>query len=148
MRFHSDFSGRVRYLTDVQQDQLSLLVAVPCQVGTGEPILSLLDTASEWCVLAWPAAERCGCVGDPDHLPTRFHTRFGLITGWLARLPVRFLAQEGEPLDLEATWFVSPDRPGPTVLGWRGCLERFRFTLAPVQQWFYFADLAMDEPYG
>lgn len=133
-------AGRIRYLTDVEHGAHSLLVAVPCRVENGTPILALLDTASEWSVLAWSLAEQCGCVGGPDRLPLRVHTRFGLIVGWLERLTLQMLAEEGEPIELEATWFVSPDWDGPTVLGWRSGLERFRFTIDPAEDWFYFGD--------
>jgi len=51
---------------------------------------------------------------------------------------MRFRATEGQPLLVEATWFVSPDWPGPLVLGWKGCLERFRFALDPNEERFYF----------
>lgn len=146
MSYEVSFTGRVRYLTDVRQDEHSLLVAVPCQVGTADPMLTLLDTASEWCILAWPVAERCGCVGEADHLPIRLHTRFGTITGWLERLTCRFLALDGEALDVEATWFVSPDWPGPSVVGWRGCLERLRFTPDPGHAWFFFGALSPADP--
>lgn len=144
MLFQTEFTGRTRYLTDVKGDNHSLLVAVPFQTGGGETILALFDTGSEWCVLAWPLAERCGCTGDPGILPTRLHTRFGLITGWLERMTIRFPAQDGEAIDVDATWFVSPEWPGPTVLGWRGCLERFRFTFEPVEQWFYFGEITTE----
>ena len=59
------------------------------------------------------------------------HTRFGLLAGELIRLPVRFLADEGEPAEVEATWFLSPEWPGPIVIGWKGCLERMRFAFDP-----------------
>ena len=55
------------------------------------------------------------------------------------RLQLTFEAEVGGPLDLDATWFVAPDWPGPMVLGWKGCLERIRFALDPTQEWFYFA---------
>ena len=140
MSFPVSFAGRSRYLTDVEQDAHFLLVAVPCRVENGPPTLALLDTASEWCLLAWPLAEECGCVGGTGELPIRLHTRFGLIVGWLERLTLRLLAAEGEPIELEGTWFVSPDWDGPTVLGWRAGLERFRFTLDPAEDWFYFGE--------
>jgi hypothetical protein len=31
-----------------------------------------------------------------------------------------------------------PDWPGPTVLGWRGCLDRFRWAIDPDDEVFYF----------
>jgi hypothetical protein len=63
--------------------------------------------------------------------PTRLHTRFGLMVGELIRLPVTFVADEGEPTTVEATWFLSADWPGPLVIGWKGCLARMRFAVEP-----------------
>ena len=42
---------------------------------------------------------------------------------------------------MDATWFVAPDWPGPSVIGWRGCLERMRFALDPGEEAFYFSEL-------
>jgi hypothetical protein len=49
---------------------------------------------------------------------------------------------------IEATWFISPDWPGPLVLGWKGCLERLRFALDPTpeEEWFYFGPIE-DNPF-
>ena len=45
---------------------------------------------------------------------------------------------EGRDLALEATFFVPADWRGSVVLGWRGCLERFRFGVDPFKNRFYF----------
>ena len=54
---------------------------------------------------------------------------------------VEFLATEGDNVVVEATWFISEDWPGPAVIGWKGCLERFRFALDPSDDSFYFGSL-------
>ena len=59
----------------------------------------------------------------------------------MERIPVRFAAEEGNSLEVEATWFLSEDWIGPPVIGWKGCLERIRFALDPAEEPFYFADL-------
>jgi hypothetical protein len=56
-------------------------------------------------------------------------------------IPVEFEADEGSPLNVEATWFVADGWPGPVVIGWKGCLERLRLALDPDQDTFYFAAL-------
>jgi hypothetical protein len=61
-----------------------------------------------------------------------------------AAAPSGLPATEGQALDIEATFFISPDWPGPPVLGWRGGLERFRIALDPFEEWMYFA--GPDEP--
>ena len=52
---------------------------------------------------------------------------------------VTFVGVEKEELPIDATWLIIEDWPGPTVLGWRGCLERMRFAVDPLDNWFYFA---------
>jgi hypothetical protein len=118
----------------------SLLVAVRCKVGDADDEdFGLVDTASHWCILPPDIALQLGYVpttgGD-----TRLHTRFGVLSGELVRLPVFFLADEGEPAAVEVTWFLSPDWPGPMVIGWKGCLERLRFAFDPREDSFYFAE--------
>jgi len=102
-------------------------------------VRALLDTGSEWCVLATDVAASLGCDLTQGELP--LHTRFGTIWGSLGRLPLRFESAEGQSLELEATWFISADWPGPTVIGWKGGLERLRFALNPGDDTFYFGEL-------
>jgi hypothetical protein len=113
---------------------------VRCVVGdrTDEDV-ALLDTASQWCVLPPDVALDLGYDLDAEGT-VRFHSRFGLLSGELLRIPVRFLTDEGKPADIEATWFLSPDWPGPLVIGWKGCLERMRFACDPRENDFYFAE--------
>jgi len=72
---------------------------------------------------------------------THLLTRFGRLTGNLLRFRTFLVASEGESVEIEATWFVCTDWPGPMVLGWRGCLERIRFGFDPGEEIFYFAEL-------
>jgi hypothetical protein len=117
-----------------------LLVVVVCRVGDyPERHSALLDTASQWCIL--PPAIALVLGYDPEiEADTQLHTRFGMLTGELIRLPVFFVADEGKPAEVEATWFLSPDWPGPIVIGWKGCLERMRFACDPQEDSFYFAE--------
>lgn len=80
-------------------------------------------------------------LGDElDIIPatSRLHTRFGLLTGSLGRLTIRFDAADGDSLAIDATCFCSEGWLGPMVLGWKGCLERLRFGLDPSDEAFYF----------
>jgi hypothetical protein len=118
----------------------SILVAVRCVLGDRrDEDVALLDTASQWCVLPPAVAQELGYDLDVEGT-TRLHSRFGLLTGELLRLPVRFVADEGQFADVEATWFLSPDWTGPLVMGWTGCLERMRFAFDPRENDFYFAE--------
>ncbi len=116
-------------------------MAVVCRIGgRPEEEVALLDTASQWCILTPTVSLALGCdldaIGD-----THLHTRFGRLTGQLMRFPIFFVAEEGETVEVQATWFVSGDWPGPIIIGWKGCLERIRCGLDPSEEAFYFAEL-------
>jgi hypothetical protein len=137
---NQSYSGRAKYLSNVAGPTGELLVAVQCQVGAlTRKNTALLDTASQWCILPPSVALSLGYSLDAQG-DTHLHTRFGLLSGELVRLPVVFAADVGEPAEVEATWFISPDWPGPIVIGWSGSLERMRFAFDPREYDFYFAE--------
>src|SRR5438093_10696085 len=95
-------TGKLYYQSDHPVGRHTLLVAVPCRVGSLErDVFALLDTASEWCVLppdlAAELEDDLETVASPSHL----HTRFGLLTGSLGRATIRFVALQGESLVIE-----------------------------------------------
>jgi hypothetical protein len=61
--------------------------------------------------------------------------------GRLERLRLRFCAEEGSEVEIEASCFVSADWTGPMVIGWKGGLERVKVALDPSDNSFYFAEL-------
>ena len=61
-----------------------------------------------------------------------------MLAGSLERIPLTLTASDGDSLTIDATWFVSEEWPGPTVIGWRGALERIRFAIDPSEESFYF----------
>jgi hypothetical protein len=139
--FPQEYQGWNAYSSDVYWGPHRLFVAVPCIVeGWLIPVEGMLDTAAEWCVLPAALAPEVDGEGLPQD-QVRLETRLGSFEGRLERLKIRFPAIEGQPLAVEATWFVSPDWTGPLVLGWKGCLERFRFALDPREERFYFGEL-------
>lgn len=137
---NQSYTGRAKYRSDAEEPTGNLLVAMLCRVSEqrGEEI-ALVDTASQWCLLPPSVALDLGYDLESEG-DTRLHTRFGVLSGALIRLPVIFVADEGEPAEVEATWFLSPDWPGPIVVGWKGCLERMRFAFDPRENDFYFAE--------
>jgi hypothetical protein len=142
MALSQDYQGRSTYLADALQGAHRLFITVACRVGSlPGRTYALLDTAGEWCVLTPAQATELGLEPGADLPPAVLSTRFGAIRGRIERLPVTLLAQEGEDLTLDATWFVSEDWPGPPVIGWKGCLERLRFALDPDDESFYFGSL-------
>jgi hypothetical protein len=58
------------------------------------------------------------------------------MNGHLHRMPISLLAEQGQGTDLQvdSTVMVTPEWTGPTVLGFRGFLERLRFALDPGMQ--------------
>lgn len=136
------YTGRVRYLSRYLSDSYSLLVALRCIIGQRvEEDVALVDTAAEWCILPAAVADDLGytLAGASEAVP--LSTRFGVLTGSLERIPLRFPADDGASMSIEATWFVSADWPGPTVIGWTGGLERMRFAIDPGEEALYFGEL-------
>ena len=62
----------------------------------------------------------------------------GTIQGAVYRDVLRLPADEGEPLDVEASIFLSPDWRGPNFIGYQGLLQRIRFAVDPEVNLFYF----------
>lgn len=107
-------------------------------VGHGRPILAQLDTGSAWSVLAPDVAQEVGSLLDPLGSAS-LSTRFGLLSGQLARAPITLHADEGESLSFVGTFFVSEDWPiSMSFLGYSGLLEAIRFALDPQSNDFYF----------
>jgi hypothetical protein len=133
------FTGRASYQPDSPAECHPLVVAVECRIGAfPNPVLALLDTASEWCVLPAAIAEELGCSTEPADLV--YLTRLGQLPGRWHRIPVLFPASVGVTLEVEATWLALSNWSGPAVIGWKGCLERMRFALDPRENSFCFAD--------
>jgi hypothetical protein len=135
-----NFGGKARYHAPYQSGIHPLIVAVECRVAGLPAIHGLLDTASQRCLLPPTIAIALGCDLDPDPAVPPYSTRYGTIPGRLERLPMAFVAEDGEDADVDATWFVSEQWPGPLVIGWTGCLERIAFALDPTpeEEFFYF----------
>lgn len=101
-------------------------------------VYAQVDTGAAWSILAPSDADRLGLLGQPG-TPMILSTHLGCIKGALVRLPIRFLADEGESLDTEGTFLISPDwPPGRTFLGYSGLLDSIRFALDPQVNHFYF----------
>ncbi len=101
----------------------------------------MVDTAAPWCILESDlarAAER--------HLESlsdiaSIDSRLGRFTGRLYRGTTTVLAQEGEALAVDSTFFLSPEWPGGNFVGYQGFLERFRFAVDPGLNRFFFGPL-------
>ncbi len=134
------YSGWGRYYPGAR-DELGreTLLTVSCRIeNLPDEVFALLDTASSWCVLHRETIEALGCEAIPGEPLVRLSTRLGSFSGWLDRYTLCFKADRGESLQIDATWFVCVDWPGPMVIGWKGGLERLRFGLDPATERFYF----------
>ena len=141
-----EYLASASYYADKLVGPYRLVVAVECIVA-GRVHYALLDTGADWCVLLPEEAAAMGYDLEPDPDLPPYSTRYGLLFGRRERAPILFPAEVGEPLEVDATWFISADWPGPLVIGWKGCLERMRFALDPspeVEQ-FYFGPLGEAE---
>jgi hypothetical protein len=107
--------------------------------GCPEPVLAVLDPAAPWGILNWEIACILGVSLRGEAL--RLRTWRGTVEGELHRLIITLLAEEGEPVSVEATVFVSEEWTGPghpNFLGYSGFLERIRWAVDPAANMFYF----------
>lgn len=69
----------------------------------------------------------------------KLSTRFGPMDGFLIRAPLTLIAEEGEDLHTEATFFVSAEWPERlSFLGYSGLLDSLRFAFDSQVNHFYF----------
>jgi hypothetical protein len=125
--------GSAPYVTKSDSDR-SLIVGVQCRLGNLEETdLALLDTAAEWSVIGTQTADLLEPALSEAVDSIEIQTRRGNFTGQLHRLTVSLVAEVGFGIDLavDGTVLICPDWPGPTVLGYRGFLERVRIGLDP-----------------
>jgi hypothetical protein len=101
-------------------------------------VYAQVDTAAAWSVLPPDVAQNAGIpIGKGE--PALLSTRFGMKHGHLVRATYTLIADEGESLFAEGSFFVCPDWPSRRVfLGYSGLLDSFRFALDPQVNDFYF----------
>jgi hypothetical protein len=105
---------------------------------SSRPVPAQLDTGAAWSVLPPQIAREAGVTVDSNR-PVFMNTRLGIKQGYLVRTPLVFVADQGESLFTEGTFFVCPDWPeGQTFLGYSGLLDSIRFALDPQANNFYF----------
>jgi hypothetical protein len=101
--------------------------------------LAQVDTGAAYSILELEAASKLGLL-DVAGLQTRLGTRLGELRGQLIRIPLRLIADEGDSLVTEATFFVSSHWHGPTFLGYAGLLDKLRIALDSPANQFYFGE--------
>jgi hypothetical protein len=133
-------SGRSKFSDHVSGwPERTAKVFVKVQFGSlDQSLMAQLDTGAAWSILAPDTAIAAQIPLRSEH-PAVLHTRFGTKHGYLVRVPLIFIAEEGESLEADGTFFITPDWPdGLNFLGYSGLLDSFRFALDPQVNHFYF----------
>ena len=114
------------------------------RVAVGAPdfvTLAMLDTGSTYSVLDADLAEELGAFAETEAPSVMMGTRSGTLSGRLVRRPLWLLADEGESLEIDATFWVSSEWRHGHFLGYAGFLQRIRFGLDPQLNRFHFGPL-------
>lgn len=101
-------------------------------------LLVQIDTGAAWSILAPDVAEAIQVPLDSGD-PAKLSTRFGIKHGLLVKVGFTFIAEEGEHLATEGTFFITENWPeGLNFLGYSGLLDAVRIALDPQANHFYF----------
>ena len=110
-----------------------------------QQVMAVLDTGAPYSICTPQIADIIGLKRELNDVDIRLIVaHLGEVRGYLKRMTVRFLAYEGESLDIDATAFVpdlSPedwDSTFPSFIGLTNCLELVRFAVDPANNTFYF----------
>lgn len=103
--------------------------------------MAMLDTGSTYSVLDADIAELIGAFDEADAPLVDLATRHGLLRGSLVRRRVWLLAEEGDSLEVEATFWVAREWRYGHFLGYTGFLQRIRFALDPQSNQLHFGAL-------
>jgi hypothetical protein len=138
-----DFTtGSAKFLDDDLEDREptpKVFVRVRFPDLERKPALAQLDTGAAWSVLQRDIAEELGLLDGAGEM-VRVQTAVGSIRGRLERVPLVLVADEGASLNLQVTFFVSPQWRGGTFLGYSGLLDRLRIGLDCPKNLFYFGE--------
>lgn len=123
-------TGKAVAFVGEEHEGHSFTIGVACRIA-GMDFRALLDTGAAWSVVDGEIAEAAGSeLSDPLE-DVVISSRFGTSKGALHRLQLTLPAEEGRDLSVGATVAVLKNWRGPTVLGFRGFLERIQIALQP-----------------
>lgn len=100
-------------------------------------VYALVDTGAPFCIFDSDLMAAAGIDFDSGEAIT-LSTRIGHIDGRIQRLPLTVAAEEGEPLSVDASVFVTRQWRQGHFLGYGGFLERLRFAIDPLSNLCYF----------
>lgn len=135
--------GAAKYRADVEHGFGNINIAISMSfLQEGPRFSAYLDTGCTWVVVSKEILLSCGIEVDEDSIVRQeMSTRFGKFTGFINRIPIYIFAEFGKTIKIDATCLVCKDWNGPIVIGWKGCLERFRFAIDPANNMFLFGQL-------
>lgn len=133
--------GRCRYLDhSPNRREPTAKIFVEILLEGGYLILAQLDTGSPYSVLDREVAEAAQLfqmAGDE----VQIRNKDGVFRGYLVKVPAKLVAETGESLDLEGTFFVSENWSAGNFIGYSGFLDSIRSALDPSTDHFYFGEL-------
>jgi hypothetical protein len=109
----------------------TLIIGIECHFPQWSKMgMALLDTGAQYSVVGEEVYAALSQTFQPAGEIIKMSTRRGLIKGVLERIDIRLVADVGEDLNLETTFFISEEWTGPTVLGF-STLSQMRMALDP-----------------
>ena len=110
---------------------------IEVKIGALEiPVFAMVDTGAPYCVFATEILAELGYSFDRENV-VQLSTRKGLFWGTIHRINLTLVANEGESLEVESTFFV-PELWKGNYIGFMGCLQRLRFAIDPSKNFFHF----------
>ena len=122
---------------DGRRRQSAIYLQVVLPFAQGISVYALVDSGSPYCIFD-SALMAAADIDFDDGEPITLSTRIGRITGTIQRLPLIVAAEDGDPLAIDASVFVSGEWHQGHFLGYGGFLERLRFAVDPLTNTCYF----------
>jgi hypothetical protein len=136
--------GAARYSDHLAGYTVAAQIVLPVRVGGIFTTQAVVDTGSTWCILNPDIVAFLSGTVEETYTPAESLVIRGTrYQGRLVRVEIRFQAEVGEDLEVEATAFVPTLAPGevwgvPDFIGLEGCLQRVRFAVDPGENVFYY----------
>lgn len=100
------------------------------------PVFAMVDTGAPYCVFDTELLDALGYSFDRENM-IPLSTRQGLIWGTVHRITLTLVANQGQSLEVDSTFFV-PELWKGNYIGFMGCLQRLRFAVDPGNNLFHF----------
>jgi hypothetical protein len=140
-------SGSVKYTyRSATEREETLRVVIDVVIGNLHTP-AFIDTGGVYLMCTPQVAAHLGLYPDDKLSSLRILLRDRWRKGELHRVSLTVLASEGDSVIIDAVAFIPMqdeewESDLPCILGLQGCLELFRFAVDPVQDMFYFGELA------